>query len=62
MYLVGVDHPNKDRGNDQLRQFVAEGERLVTSVEVYQEILHRYAATRRRQAMNDAFDALDSSN
>ena len=60
MYLVGVDHPNKDRGNDRLRQFVAEGERLVTSVEVYQEILHRYAATRRRQAMNDAFDALDS--
>ena len=60
MYLVGVDHPNKDRGNDRLRQFAAQqGEPLVTSVEVYQEILHRYATTRHRQAINDAFDALD---
>ena len=59
MYLVGVDHPNKDRGNDRLRQFAAQREPLVTSVEVYQEILHRYATTRHRQAINDAFDALD---
>ncbi|HYN20602.1 MAG TPA: type II toxin-antitoxin system VapC family toxin [Thermoanaerobaculia bacterium] len=33
-------------------------ERLVTDAEVLQEILHRYAAIRRRDAIQPAFDAL----
>jgi uncharacterized protein len=33
-------------------------ERLVTDVEVFQEILHRYTAIRRRDAIQPAFNAL----
>ena len=59
MYLVGSPHPNKDRVLDLLRQFVGAGEQLITDVEVYQEILHRYTAIRRLHAVTPAFDALD---
>ncbi|MBI3927805.1 MAG: type II toxin-antitoxin system VapC family toxin, partial [Armatimonadetes bacterium] len=34
------------------------GERLVTDVEVFQEILHRYSSIQRRDAIQPAFDAL----
>jgi predicted nucleic acid-binding protein len=37
---------------------VSERERLVTSAEVLQEILHRYVAIDRRDAIQPAFDAL----
>jgi predicted nucleic acid-binding protein len=37
---------------------VATGERLVTSAEVLQEILHRYVSINRRDAIQPAFDAL----
>ena len=40
-----------------LRQWPDED--YVTSAEVYQEILHRYAAINRRGAINDAFTLLD---
>ncbi len=59
MYLVGDDQPNKDRVTGILSRLVQEEERLVTSVEVYQELLHRYASMRRLEAMDDAFEALD---
>ena len=32
---------------------------MVTDVEVYQEILHRYSSVRRFDVLNDAFRALD---
>lgn len=35
-----------------------ERERLVTDAEVFQEILHRYVAINRREAIQPAFDAL----
>ena len=35
-----------------------EGQRLVTDAEVLQEILHRYVAIDRRDAIQPAFDAL----
>ena len=58
MYLVGADHPHKARAQVLLHTAVAQGERLVTDVEVLQEILHRYAAIGRLDAIQPAFDAL----
>jgi predicted nucleic acid-binding protein len=37
---------------------IAGGQRLVTDAEVLQEILHRYVAIGRRDAIQPAFDAL----
>ena len=43
-----------------LAQLVGAGERLVTDVEVYQEILHRYTAIGRPAAIDAAFGSLDA--
>ncbi len=59
MYLVGALHPNKERARMLLDQLVRDGESLITSVEVYQEILHRYSALGRLDAVDEAFNALD---
>lgn len=58
MYLVGADHPNKERSRRLLRDAVEGGERLVTDVEVLQEILHRYVAIQRTDAIQPAWDAV----
>ena len=58
MYLVGASHPHKVSAQRRLEQLVSDRERLVTSAEVLQEILHRYAAINRRDAIQAAFDAL----
>src|SRR5262245_46347814 len=58
MYLVGADHPHKLSARQLLEAAVIAGERLVTSAEVLQEILHRYVAIDRRDAIQPAFDAL----
>lgn len=58
MYVVGQDHPNKHRSIDLLERFVRSEERLVTSTEVFQEILHRYTAITRLDAIDPAFDCL----
>ena len=58
MYLVGAPHPNKTKAQDLLESAVAARERLVTDAEVLQEILHRYVAIDRRDAIQPAFDAL----
>lgn len=58
MYLVGEAHANKERSIALLEETVARGERLVTDVEVFQEILHRYAAVDRRDAVQPAFEAI----
>ncbi len=58
MYLVGSDHPHKADARRQLERLISEGARLVTDVEVLQEILHRYVAIDRRDAIQPAFDAL----
>ena len=59
VYLVGASHPNKDRAVALLTQLVREEERFITDVEVYQEILHRYTAIRRQDAIDAAFESLD---
>ena len=58
MYLVGGPHPHKGDARRRLEEAIASGERLVTSAEVLQEILHRYVAIGRRDAIQPAFDAL----
>lgn len=58
MYLVGAPHRHKADAERLLEQAVIDGEKLVTSVEVFQEILHRYAAIGRRDAIQPAWDAL----
>ena len=39
-----------------LERLIAAGERLVTDAEVLQEILHRYTAIDKREAIGPAFD------
>ena len=58
MYLVGAAHPHKPDAQRLLEGAIAGGERLVTDAEVLQEILHRYVAIDRRDAIQPAFDAL----
>jgi predicted nucleic acid-binding protein len=58
MYLVGAPHPHKADAQRLLQAAIADGERLVTDAEVLQEILHRYVAIDRRDAIQPAFDAL----
>ena len=60
MYLVGAPHPNKDRALAVLTQLVGNGEQLITDVEVYQEILHRYTAIHRPDAIDAAFENLNA--
>ena len=58
MYLVGAAHPHKADAQRVLEGCVGRGDKLVTSVEVLQEILHRYTAIERRDAIQPAFDAI----
>jgi uncharacterized protein len=60
MYLVGAPHPHKADAQRLLERLVSDQQRLVTDAEVLQEILHRYAAIDRRDAIQPAFDALMS--
>jgi predicted nucleic acid-binding protein len=60
MYLVGAEHPNKGLALRMLERAVTNRERLVTDAEVFQEILHRYVAIGRRDAIQPAFDALQA--
>jgi uncharacterized protein len=58
MYLVGPDHPRKVDTRRLLEKLISDRQRLVSDAEVLQEILHRYVAINRRDAIQPAFDAL----
>ena len=58
MYLVGAPHPRKSDAQRILEAVVADRQRLVTDAEVMQEILQRYVAIERPDAIQPAFDAL----
>lgn len=60
MYLEGAPHANRDRAVAILTRLARDEERTITSVEVYQEILHRYAAIRRLDAIEATFRSLDA--
>jgi len=57
MYLIGAAHPHKTEAQLLVERLIASGERLVTDAEVLQEILHRYAAIDRRDAIGPALQA-----
>ena len=54
MYLIGGAHPHKVEAQLILERLIALRDRLVTDVEVLQEILHRYTAINKREAIGPA--------
>ena len=58
MYQVGAAHPHKSDAQRRLERLINDRERLVTDAEVLQEILHRYVAIKRLDAIQPAFDAI----
>jgi predicted nucleic acid-binding protein len=58
MYIVGAAHPNKEESRRLLERLIVDDERLVTDAEALQEILHRYVAIDRRDAIEPAFDVI----
>lgn len=58
MYLVGSDAGRRVDAQRWLERLVSEQSRLVTDAEVFQEVLHRYVAIERRDAIQPAFDVL----
>jgi len=58
MYLVGTEHRNKTAAMQLLERAVNDRERLVTDAEVFQEMLHRYVAIDRRDAIEPTFALL----
>jgi hypothetical protein len=54
MYLIGAAHPHKTDAQVILERLIAAGQRLVTDAEVLQEILHRYTAIAKREAIGPA--------
>jgi predicted nucleic acid-binding protein len=58
MYLIGDDQHRKLDARRALEQLAAERRRMVTSSEVFQELLHRYGTGDRRNRIEPAFDTL----
>jgi len=58
MYLVGGDHPNRATARHLVELAIAGRERLVTDAEVLLEIMHRYVAIDRRDAIDPASSTL----
>ena len=58
MYLVGAPHANKAAAQRLLELCVTKQEELVTDVEVFQEILHRYLALQRPECIDPAWMVL----
>jgi predicted nucleic acid-binding protein len=58
MYLVGAPHAHKADAQRLIEKFISEQQRLVTDAEVLQEILHRFVAINRRNAIQPTFDSL----
>jgi hypothetical protein len=58
MYLVGPPHPHKADAHRLLEEAIVARDRLVTSAEVLQEILHRYVAIQRKDLIQRTLDAV----
>jgi hypothetical protein len=54
MYVIGAAHPHKAEAQMLVERALASQDRLITDAEVLQELVHRYAAMRRREAIADA--------
>ena len=59
IHHVGRRHPLRDEARALVMRALELGQRLVTSAEVLQELLHYYHRSRRTAAMDDAFALLD---
>lgn len=60
IYAVGRPHPLRDGARDALKDAKAEGAVLVTSAEVFQEILHVYVRVERDRALERAWALLSA--
>lgn len=58
MYVIGGEHPNKAQAISLLEDALRADETMVTSTEVFQEILQRYTAIGRLDAIDPAFACL----
>jgi predicted nucleic acid-binding protein len=58
VYLVGAPHQNRELAYAALDRLARAGERMVTSAEVMQELLHLYAHRRAPEALQRALDVL----
>jgi uncharacterized protein len=58
VYLTGAAHPHKTEAQVILERLIAAGQRLVTDPEVLQEILHRYTAIEKREAIGPALQLM----
>ena len=54
MYAVGGAHPLRDAARSFFEETLARGERLVTSAEVLQELLHAYLPVNRLETLDAA--------
>ena len=55
MFSVGGDHPLRDEARGFIARSLSRGERLVTSAEVLQELLHVYLRANRHVDLASAF-------
>jgi len=58
MYILGADDGLKARALGAVERFAVSGVRFVSDAEVFQEIIHRYTALRRPEAVEPVFNAL----
>lgn len=58
MYVVGRPHPTKHRAQKLLADLMRGKDRLVTSAEVFQELVHRYTSLRRQPMLVVAWKLL----
>lgn len=59
MYLVGSDHPLKQRSIELVKNLLEAQEELIASAEVFQEIIHRYRTIRDLRFMSAAYEVLE---
>lgn len=58
VYLIGAPHPNRDLAVAAIDRLVRSGERMVTSAEVMQELLHLFSRRPASAALQQALNAL----
>ena len=58
MYIIGAAHPLKSEARRLADRAVDEGVTLLTDAEAFQEILHRYSAIGRQDAIRPAFNVM----
>lgn len=58
MYLIGAAHPHKLDAQRAVERLIAEERKLASNAEALQEILHRYVAIGRPDAIQPAFELL----